>query len=130
MEQEKLTIGEYIEKLEREFRCTKKGLKNKEWVRYSIKICKDKSLYWGQIQWNGGDDLQGGLVFQSSYNILDIADIETILKIDQTVYLEHYQSDLEQILNRYNKHKESFTVVKLGDDIVGYICYFPIDNTI
>lgn len=66
--------------------------------------------------------------FESSSNVLSIAELKETLEIDKKVYESKYISDLDQMLNRFNKNNECCTIVKEKERIVGYIAYYPISK--
>lgn len=52
--------------------------------------------------------------------------LEKILDIDSQVYSEDMQGSMQSVGERYHKHPTSFLLVEDEGNIVGYICYFPI----
>lgn len=56
--------------------------------------------------------------------------LEKVLDIDRQVYSEDMQGSLQSVGERYRKHPTSFLLLEDEDNIVGYLCYFPICDSL
>lgn len=56
--------------------------------------------------------------------------IEELMKIEQDVYLPEYRGEYQSIKNRFYKYKEMFVLVYDGEEIIGYLCFFPVSKSL
>ncbi len=56
--------------------------------------------------------------------------LREVIKLDKMVYPENLQGVFDAEKERFMKVPESFLLLKQGDTIVGYFCFFPITRTI
>lgn len=56
--------------------------------------------------------------------------IDRILEIDQSVYPKSLCGSYQSILTRFDKNTDSYLLVKAQNKIVGYMCFFPITDTL
>lgn len=57
-------------------------------------------------------------------------ELHEIIAIDQSVYLKEYCSTYEQVLERYERNRDSFLCVyrqdEMSEELAGYICFYPV----
>jgi hypothetical protein len=56
--------------------------------------------------------------------------INEALYLDSLVYQPKYQGTYHSVYERYQKNLDSFILVKDGETIIGYICFFPISQNL
>jgi len=54
--------------------------------------------------------------------------LEDVLNVDKQVYPKEIQGTLEELKERYKSKKQHFLLVYKEEEIVGYICFFPITD--
>ncbi len=57
---------------------------------------------------------------------LSLLEIKQVLELDSLVYEPEYCSEFDQVVGRFNKNKDCFITLRNQDDIIAYICFFPI----
>ena len=70
------------------------------------------------------------MIYTQSINDLDVKLINDILKIDELVYPEHLQGSFDEVYGRFKANREMFVLLYDACDIIGYICFFPIKETL
>ena len=70
------------------------------------------------------------MIYIQSISDLDIKLINNILKIDALVYPEHLQGSFDEVHARFNANREMFVLLYDESEIIGYICFFPIVDTL
>lgn len=56
--------------------------------------------------------------------------IQDVIELDKLCYEEHLLDTFDSVYNRYLANKNSYVLIYDNDTLVGYICYFPISNTL
>ncbi len=51
-----------------------------------------------------------------------------VMKLDSLCYSQDMQGTFDAIYARYSKNKDSFVLIYDKDNLIGYICFFPISN--
>lgn len=54
--------------------------------------------------------------------------IREILEIDKTAYPKDVQGTFKSVSDRFEANKDSYVIIKKGNEFVGYICFFPISE--
>lgn len=54
--------------------------------------------------------------------------INDLLKLDSIAYPGELQGTYESVNARYQKNKDSFVLLVHGEQVVGYLCYFPVSS--
>lgn len=68
------------------------------------------------------------IVQSNSETPVDI--INKIINIEENVYEPKYRGTFDSISNRFNKFKEMFILAYVNNLLVGYVCFFPISDTL
>lgn len=56
--------------------------------------------------------------------------IDRILEIDQSIYPKSLCGSYQSLFTRFSKNTDSYLLVKVQNKIVGYMCFFPITDTL
>ncbi len=56
--------------------------------------------------------------------------LETLFALDEEIYQWHpdYIGELENLVDRYEAFKKSFVCLMDGEELVGYVCFFPVQD--
>lgn len=58
----------------------------------------------------------------------EAAFINAVLSIDSTAYPPDMQGSFQSVSQRYQKNKDTYILVYDDDQLVGYLCFFPITH--
>lgn len=56
--------------------------------------------------------------------------IEKLMEIERDVYLPEHRGEYHSIKSRFDKYKDMFVLAYDKDKIIGYLCFFPISNSL
>lgn len=56
--------------------------------------------------------------------------IYDLIQIETDVYIPDFRGEFDSIEKRFNQFKEMFVLAYDGEEIIGYLCYFPISKSL
>jgi len=70
------------------------------------------------------------MIYTQSVGDLDVKLIENILEIDALVYPKHLQGTFNEVFDRFKANREIFVLLYDEGEVIGYLCFFPIKESL
>jgi len=61
---------------------------------------------------------------------MDAKLISSILEIDALVYPDHLRGTFDEVYGRFKANRDMFVLLLDAEDIIGYICFFPVKDAL